>query len=164
MYKVGMYGGSFNPIHNGHVKCIRKAKALCQELHVTIGILPNRDIIPGEEKLKLFQAIFKDDPGIIFHYFVDEIANKNDYTFDTWWENSLKAKNMIHKPIDVVFCGSDYQREDNPYCICYPESDIIYFDRTDSISSTKIRGNPLEHLEEMPKEVGDYFKRYYLKK
>ena len=31
-YKVGMYGGSFEPLHNGHIRVIIKAAAQCEKL------------------------------------------------------------------------------------------------------------------------------------
>ena len=36
-YKVGMYGGSFDPLHIGHIHDIIKAAALCEELYVMLS-------------------------------------------------------------------------------------------------------------------------------
>ena len=33
-YKVGMYGGSFNPLHLGHINNIIRAANQCEKLYV----------------------------------------------------------------------------------------------------------------------------------
>lgn len=158
-YQVGMYGGSFNPIHKGHLKCILKALKECQELHLIVGILPSRDIVSPEIKKQWMEEIFKDYPNIKIHYFVDETKEKKDYDLDKWLEDSIKIKKLIGKKIDVVFCGSDYHYENNPYCICYPESDIIYMNRKDQISSSRFREDPLKYQEDVPEVVAKYFQK-----
>ena len=44
-YKCGMYGGSFNPLHMGHVGCIVTASCQCERLIIVISNGLNRDEI-----------------------------------------------------------------------------------------------------------------------
>ena len=36
-YNVGMYGGSFDPLHIGHIHDIIRAAAMCEKLYVVIS-------------------------------------------------------------------------------------------------------------------------------
>lgn len=155
-YNVGMYGGSFNPLHNGHIKCINRALSLCQELHIIIGDIPNMDDVPASEKVKWFYAVFSNDKNrIILHTLYDDRHAKSEYTIEKWISDSIKIKKMIKKPIDAVFCGSDYKnRADNPYLVCYPDQDLVYLDRDDDgISSSEFKRDVAGHKDWVPEIV-----------
>ena len=38
LYNVGMYGGSFDPLHIGHINCIIEAASKCQELPASLQL------------------------------------------------------------------------------------------------------------------------------
>lgn len=160
-YGVGMYGGSFNPLHNGHIKCIRKALSMCEELHIIIGDIPNMDDVDIHTKIRWFQTIFHDEiDRLNLHSLYDDRKSKSEYTIDHWISDSMEIKKMIGKPIDVVFCGADYKnRQDNPYLLCYPSQDIIYFDRDDDmISSTEFKKDVCLHRDWVPEVVYTSYK------
>ena len=153
-----MYGGSFNPIHYGHVKCIKKALNICEELHLIVGYLPNRDDFSIETKLFWFKEIFKDYNNLYIHVLEDKSKEKSEYTLDKWIADSQIIKNKINKAIDVVFCGADYNREDSPYKVCYPESVLYFLDRGDNISSSRFKTNPDEYKDDVPLCVYNSYK------
>lgn len=72
-------------------------------------------------------------------------------------------KDTIGKPIDAVFCGSDYLgtgRFESLYC---PESEVVYFDRAEvPVSSTEIREWATAHWEYIPKVCRDHYVRKVL--
>lgn len=164
MKTIGMIGGSYNPLHNGHIKCINKALEYCDVLHIIVGDLPNRDEFDINTKLHWFQTVFHNEiekGSIILHPLLDDTTNKVDYDLNKWISDSKKIKEIIQNPIDVVFCGADYHYDNNPYEICYPEAKIIYFDRGDLINSTDIRNDFRNHKNWIPQVVFDDYKQFY---
>ena len=157
-YNVGMYGGSFNPLHMGHVDCIIRAANMCKELYIVLSIGHNRGEIDGRIRYRWVYQLTKHIGNVKIITLEDEAASKAEYDEKYWQSDADKVKAAVGKPIDVVFCGSDYD-ENSFWNKCYPESKLYIFPRND-ISSTEIRKNPYAHWDWIP----NIAKPYYVKK
>ena len=123
-YNVGMYGGSFNPLHIGHVDCIIKAASQCNQLYVVISYRRNSTDIDVRIKYRWVYQITKHIGNVKIILLEDKLDKKSDYT-KQYWENDCEiVKKKIGTKIDVVFCGDDYDKT-SFWNVCYPESDLI---------------------------------------
>lgn len=155
MYKVGMYGGSFNPMHNGHLECITKAACMCEELYVVLSVGNKRDEIDYRVRYRWLYQATKHIGNVRIIILEDNCATKADYTLEVSKADSEYVKEQIGKHIDVVFCGSDYD-EKSFWNVNYPDSEFYVFDR-DELSSTELRKNIYAHWDWLPNVVKPYF-------
>ena len=163
-YKVGMYGGSFDPLHLGHVHDMIRAAAMCEELYIMISWCEGRESTSKELRYRWIYNCTKHLPNVHILLIEDKAVSKEEYNTDYYWEKgSQDIKNAIGKPLDAVFCGSDYKgtgRFESLYC---PESEIIYFDRAEvTISSTDIRKWALDNWDYIPAVCKDYYTKKVL--
>lgn len=163
-YQVGMYGGSFDPLHLGHISDIIKAAAVCEELYVMISWCGGRESTSKELRYRWILNSTRHLPNVKILMIEDKAVSKEEYNTDYYWEKGAQdIKNVIGKPIDAVFCGSDYlgtNRFESLYC---PESVVIYFDRDEvPISSTEIREWASAHWDYLPEVCKDYYARKVL--
>lgn len=69
--RIGLFGGSFNPIHNGHVALGRKMLSAAALDEVWYMVSPQNplkaassDLAPEDVRLQLVQAALDDEPGL----------------------------------------------------------------------------------------------------
>lgn len=158
-YKVGMYGGSFDPLHVGHIHDIIRAAAVCEELYIMISWCEGRESSSKELRYRWILNSTRHLLNVKIILIEDDAVSKEDYNTDYYWEKgAADIKKAIGKPIDVVFCGTDYlgtNRFESLYC---PESEVIYFDRSEvPISSTDIRSWALGNWDYIPDVCKDYY-------
>lgn len=158
-YKVGMYGGSFDPLHVGHIHDIIRAASMCEELYVIISWCEGRESVSKELRYRWILNSIKHLDNVKIGLVEDKAVSKEVYNTDFYWEQGAEdIRNLIGKPIDIVFCGSDYQgtnRFESLYC---PESVVHYFDRAEvPISSTDIRGWASENWDYIPEVCRDFY-------
>jgi HTH-type transcriptional repressor of NAD biosynthesis genes len=142
----------------GHVDCIIRAANMCKELYIVLSIGHNRGEIDGRIRYRWIYQLTKHIGNVKIITLEDEAASKAEYDEKYWQSDADKVKAAVGKPIDVVFCGSDYD-ENSFWNKCYPESKLYIFPRND-ISSTEIRKNPYAHWDWIP----NIAKPYYVKK
>lgn len=158
-YKVGMYGGSFDPLHIGHIHDIIRAASMCEELYVMISWCEGRESTSKELRYRWILNSTKHLPNVKIILIEDKAVSKEEYNTDYYWKKGAQdIKDTIGKPLDAVFCGSDYygtNRFESLYC---PESEVVYFDRTEvPISSTDIREWALGNWDYIPDVCKDYY-------
>lgn len=96
--KVGILGGTFNPIHYGHLiiaEHIRVDQNLDKIIFIPTGLPPHKDrleVLGGEARSKMVDLAIGSNP--YFHLSTIEVDNREiSYTIDT--VNSLKKENPI---------------------------------------------------------------------
>lgn len=157
-YTCGMYGGSFNPLHLGHVRCMISAANQCDRLIVVISNGVNRGEIDIRQRYRWVYETVKHFPHVRIFVLDDSAPSKAAYTEETWYADAKKVKAFASEPITAVFFGDDYP----PDCMwtrCYPEAEAVILPR-DGISSTAIRKAPLARWDMLP----DYVRPYFVKK
>lgn len=157
-YTCGMYGGSFNPLHLGHVRCMISAANQCERLIIVISNGLNRGEIDIRQRYRWVYEATKHFPHVRLFVLDDPAPSKAEYTETQWYADAQKVKAFAGEPITVVFFGNDYA-SDSMWAKCYPEAEAVILPR-DGISSTAIRRAPLAHWDMMP----DYVRPYYVKK
>lgn len=158
MYNVGMYGGSFDPVHIGHVQVMIKAASMCEKLNVVISYSKKRDRIDIKYRYRWIKNILSHLDNVNVIVVEDMALSKEEYDSSDYWDKGAKEiKNKIGEKIDVVFAGSDY-RGRGVFEKLYSESKIYYFDRENvKISSTEIYNKPFKYWDYIPDEIKYYF-------
>ena len=86
--KLGILGGSFNPIHLGHLllaETAREELKLDRLVFIPVGLPPHkpaRDLLPGLTRLKLVQLAIRDQPAFVASD-IEVQRSGISYTIDT---------------------------------------------------------------------------------
>lgn len=134
--------GTFDLLHYGHIRLLKRAKALGDYLIVALStdefneIKNKRAYHNYETRKKMLEAI----------RYVDLVIPE-----ETWEQKILDVKKY---EVDTVVMGSDWAGSDRfdylrDYC------DVVYLDRTEGISTTKIKEDlglqePINGVEQIP--------------
>lgn len=181
--KIGLFGGSFNPIHNSHIKIAREV--LAQNFVDEVWIIPcfshnfGKELSSFEDRKEMIRLAFDDSEKIKICEIEKELGGISK-TYDT----VIELKNKYNHDF-LWICGSDcvadFHKWHNAEKLS-EEIEFIVYDRdsfeikkdsimkiafilnatTDNISSSEIRGrikNGKDVSNLLPRGTLDYIKK-----
>ncbi len=159
LYGVGMFGTCANPLHQGHVSTIIKAACECRELYIVLSYSKKRNEIDYRLRHQWLVQTVQHLPHVHIIDMEDDAPSKEAYTETHWQQGAEEIKQRIGKPIDAIYCGSDYCSDTpSPYQRYYPNAQIVYTDRSlIPVSSSDIRQNPLKNWNFIAKAARPHF-------
>ena len=154
--RVGIYGGTFAPVHNGHVAA---AKAFIDQMQldilyvIPVAIPPHKQIDDGDDPMhryRMCELAFWDVEKV----FVSDVEIKRggkSYTVDTLRELSAPDRRLfLLMGTDMMLTLDQWRESDEIFKLCYP----IYARReNDPIIEAQIVAKNKEYLEKHGKIV-----------
>ena len=124
--RVGIYGGTFAPIHNGHV---RAAKAFMEQMKLDYLFVipaympPHKQIDESDDpifRLRMCELAFKDIDGVIISDCEIKRGGKS-YTYDTLKEfERPNTRLFLLCGTDMVLSFDTWYRFEDIFKMCYP--------------------------------------------
>ena len=176
MRRTGLFGGSFNPIHNGHIKLAKQLKQRAGLDEVWLMVSPlnplkqSEDLLNDEARLDMAREAVKNESGIIVSDYEMHLP-KPSYTWNTL--EALK-RDFPDREFVLMIGGDNWTLFDKWYRAddIKKNYEIVVYTRTPGdegyidISSTDIRqrirdGRGIKRL--VPKAVAELIKEkgYY---
>ena len=152
MLRVGIYGGTFAPIHNGHVAA---AKAFMEQMKLDYLFIipaylpPHKQVDASDDplyRLKMCELAFEGVEGVVISDMEIQRGGRS-YTYDTLKELQREDTRLF------LLCGTDmvltfdtWYRFEDIFKLCYP----IYVRReADPLITTRIVA-----------KIGEYYQKY----
>lgn len=124
--RVGIYGGTFSPVHNGHVAA---AKAFMEQMWLDIlyviptGVTPHKDMkgnATAADRLEMCRLAFAEMEGVI----VSDLEMKREgksYTVDTLRElYDPDGRLFLLMGTDMLMTLDQWREPDEIFRLCYP--------------------------------------------
>ena len=77
-YNIGMYGGSFNPLHLGHINNIITASNMCEKLYVVLSVTNDKNEIDYRERPMWRKNVTKDNDNVEVFFICDTNENEKN--------------------------------------------------------------------------------------
>ncbi len=149
MKRTGIFGGSFNPIHNGHISLARqlKERALLDEVWLMVSpqnpLKRGADLLCDEARLEMAKAALQDEQGIVASDF-EMYLPRPSYT---WHTLQALSRDYPDRQFVLMIGGDNWQLFDRWYKADEIKAnyEIVVYTRTPGdpgfidISSTAIR-------------------------
>ena len=168
MIRTGIFGGSFNPIHNGHIKLARQLRERAGLDEIWLMVSPQNplkqasDLLDDEKRMQMARLALENEPHIIASDYEMHLP-KPSYTWNTL---QALSKDYPDREFVLLMGGDNWALFDRWYHAEDIKKNyrIVVYDRTPgqpgfiNISSTEIRerikaGKGIRRL--VPKAVAD---------
>ena len=107
----GVYVGSFNPPHLGHVQAMREALEVFDVLHLFVRYNEGVDLVDWDTKRGWFERIDEElDGRLRIHKMVNEKVKGKSYTLDEFFDFMRDTERVIGEPVAGFVFGPDYKR------------------------------------------------------
>ena len=125
--RIGIYGGTFSPVHIGHVQA---AKAFMEQMWLDVlfviptGVTPHKEMDTGassQDRLNMCRIAFEGIEGVIVSD-IERARQGKSYTVDTLRTFSVDPSDRL-----FLLCGTDmvltldsWREPDEIFKLCYP--------------------------------------------
>jgi len=121
--KIAVYPGTFDPLTNGHVSIVRRAKDVFDYIILAIAKdTPKDPLFSLGERVEMAEEVFRDNPGVIVESFsgllVDYVSNRGGHVLlrglraisDFEYEFQMALMNRrLKRDIHTMFMMTDYK-------------------------------------------------------